>query len=256
MNLLLDVSSRCIQVSAQLSAMSGPTDPVIPVSPMNSDLHNNAYRTTGTMYGATIKRYRPSYPHLESKANEDVTQASLTQSDISAPCDKNFKQFRKLNGGIMLMWCKHRICVGFHIIEKGEGRNDVFSPIYTRWTKAPELIVYDFACQLAPYSTVRQYEFFKDTKHLVDMCHESNHTTCSEAFKLSYHKRTGHQQYHLLNDSAGEVGNGGLDKLKTSVRYMSLGRFMDTCRLHLEVANRMRERAISRVVEKDSIRPC
>ena len=89
---------------------------------------------------------------------------------------------------------------------------------------------------------VRAYPFFKDTKHLIDVCHESNPTTCTECFKLTHHKLTGHRRFHLMKSTAAEVGNQGFDKLKKSVRYMSLGRFMDTCRLHMEIANRMRMR--------------
>ena len=85
------------------------------------------------------------------------------------------------------------------------------------------------------------------------MCHEANHKTCSECFKLSFHKGTGHSHYHLLNSSAAEQGNEGLDKLKKSVRYMSKGRFTDTCRLHCEVGNRMRKRAMARVQEREHI---
>ena len=85
------------------------------------------------------------------------------------------------------------------------------------------------------------------------MCHEANHATCSETFKLSHHKRTGFADYHLLNDSAAEVGNLGLDKLKKSARYMSLGRFMDTVRLHLEVANRMRARVMQATQKREEM---
>ena len=155
-HLLLDVSKFVVKVCGELAAMSGPTDMVLTPDPTHSDLYNNRYRSTGTMYGATVKRHRPIYPKLDS-TGPDQSAHSISDHDSSNPYEKHFKQFRKLNGGITLMWCKHRICVGFHIIEKGEGRNDVFSPIYTRWTKAPELIVYDFACQLASYNMVRRH---------------------------------------------------------------------------------------------------
>lgn len=36
----------------------------------------------------------------------------------------------------------------FHVIEDAEGRNDAFSAIFTRMKKAPDVIVYDFACSL------------------------------------------------------------------------------------------------------------
>jgi hypothetical protein len=45
--------------------------------------------------------------------------------------------------------------MGFHIIYHAEGRDDVLSPIYTMWERAPETIVFDFACQAAIYNMVR-----------------------------------------------------------------------------------------------------
>lgn len=106
------------------------------------------YRRTGTYYGATPKRLRPQYPYLY-----EGTEVEEQHADKS-PCEKAFQSYNKLTGGVMCIWCRHRICVGFHIIESGESRNDVFSPIFTRWTKAPKTIVYDFACQLATYNMV------------------------------------------------------------------------------------------------------
>ena len=49
---------------------------------------------------------------------------------------------------------RHRVCMGFYVTEKAEGRNDVFSAVYTRWKEAPKLIIYDFSCQLEKYCMV------------------------------------------------------------------------------------------------------
>ncbi|KAF8515245.1 hypothetical protein BU17DRAFT_17446, partial [Hysterangium stoloniferum] len=56
-------------------------------------------------------------------------------------------------------WCYHLICLGFHIISIAEGRNDVFSAIYTHWPIAPKIIVYDFTCQLASYCLIPEPSF-------------------------------------------------------------------------------------------------
>jgi hypothetical protein len=40
------------------------------------------------------------------------------------------------------MMCLHGLVRGFHVIPKAEGRNDVFTPIITRWSVAPELVIY------------------------------------------------------------------------------------------------------------------
>ena len=43
----------------------------------------------------------------------------------------------------MAAWCLHSVCIGFHCIPKGEGRNNVFSAIFTRWERAPKVVIYD-----------------------------------------------------------------------------------------------------------------
>ena len=77
--------------------------------------------------------------------------------DTLQGCQKYYSQYgeNRLTGGIMAVWCTHSICYGFHCIPQAEGRNDVFSAIYTRWEKAPEVVVYDFACALQPYCMTR-----------------------------------------------------------------------------------------------------
>jgi hypothetical protein len=93
------------------------------------------------------------YPFMwEDRAWNYISSEVADQPE--KPCQKYVNYMSKQTGGIMIIWCRHRICVGFHIFEKGEGRNDVFSPIYTRWPRAPRIVVYDFACQLMPYCMV------------------------------------------------------------------------------------------------------
>ena len=55
--------------------------------------------------------------------------------------------------------------MGFHIIEKAEGRNDVFSAVYTRWKEAPKMIIYDFSCQLEKYCMVHFFCFIFFVSH-------------------------------------------------------------------------------------------
>jgi hypothetical protein len=40
-----------------------------------------------------------------------------------------------------------------------EGRDDVFSAILSYWKTATQMIIYDFAYQLAPYCLAREPEF-------------------------------------------------------------------------------------------------
>ena len=73
-------------------------------------------------------------------------------------------------------WCTHSICYGFHCIPKGEGQNDVFSAMITRWVKPPKRVIYDFACALRPYCMLREPDFFADTTFVIDSFHVKGHT--------------------------------------------------------------------------------
>jgi hypothetical protein len=242
--LLTSVANRTVIVMNHLRGGDVPSNlDTFADEPFRHDRYINQYRSTGCYYGAHTKRARPVYPHVKETGQAAVPNA---RSADTTPCNKLFSTFRKLTGGVMLGWCRHRICIGFHVIKDGEGRNDVFSAIYSRWTKAPRTVIYDFACQLHTYNVVREPTFFADTVHLIDQCHEANHTACSEAHMLSVYKKTGNRRFHLINDSAAEVGNQGVDKLKPSARYMTLGRFMDTTKVHLEIQNRIRIRKLAR----------
>lgn len=101
---------------------------------------------SGTKYNMPSIRHRPAYPNLKYETGSDSQKRG-------GSCNKYFNEYGKtgLTGGIMCAWCTHSICYGFHCIPNSEGRNDVFSAMVTRWPKAPKYVIYDFACQLAPY---------------------------------------------------------------------------------------------------------
>ena len=142
----------------------------------------------------------------------------------------------------MCAWCTHSICYGYHCIPSSEGRNDVFSAMITRWPKAPKYVIYDFACQLGSYCRTREPEFFADTTFLIDNFHSSGHSKCSPAYFL----KTYSQSQPLLgrvNSSAAECGNGGLAKIRKSVRYMGQERAILYTAVFLSFWNRARIRS-------------
>lgn len=99
------------------------------------------WRTSGSKYGLPAIRKRPKYTKI-------VNDQGLSQKDrvndrigrhLNDPEEKHCNKFYdaekqlRMNGGIMVLWCPHAVCLGFHIIKTGEGRDDVFSALYTRW---------------------------------------------------------------------------------------------------------------------------
>lgn len=119
----------------------------------------------------------------------------------------------------MAAWCPHLVCLGFHCIPKGEGRNDVFSALFTRWEIPPEVVIYYFACALGPYCMLRETKFFARTRFLIDGFHAYGHTRCTKACFLSTYKKND-PELEKVNSSAAECGNGGLLKIRRALRYM------------------------------------
>jgi hypothetical protein len=194
---------------------------------------NDVFLNTGQYFGTKQKRVLANYTNLYQRDKAKATK-----------CHKDSLHTRDLTGGTMIFWCPHRIAVGFHVIPSGEGRIDVFSGIFSRWTRAPKIIVYDFACALQYYCLIREFAFFAETIFLHDTLHDRNHVHCSESFTLRKYKLSGHPWFVFMNDSAAESGNSGLRKMKSICRYTTKQHFMILVRLQLEIQNRRRIKAL------------
>ncbi|KAJ6542680.1 hypothetical protein B0H19DRAFT_957773 [Mycena capillaripes] len=195
---------------------------------------------TGCCYGLPKIRERPRYPKLKHDLNHDAG------GKRGAKCSKFYSQYgeRRLTGGIMCVWCTHSICYGFHCIPRGEGRNDVFSALVTRWETAPKRVIYDFACALGPYCMTREPTFFSNTQFLIDDFHSVGHTKCSPAAFLKTHCNVD-PRLAYINSSAGECGNSGLGRIRKSVSYMSQGRAIIYSKVFLCIWNRLRMRKLN-----------
>jgi hypothetical protein len=182
-------------------------------------------------------RHRPKYPGLRHDVRGEVG------GKRGAKCSKFYSQYgeQRLTGGIMCSWCTHSICYGFHCIPRGEGRNDVFSAIVTRWEKAPKRVVYDFACALGPYCMTREPAFFADTLFLIDRFHAKGHTKCSPAAFLSNYSDVD-PRLETINSSAAECGNSGIAKIRKSVSYMSQDRAIIYTKVYVSIWNRLQIR--------------
>jgi hypothetical protein len=119
---------RAHQVFMRLSQHMPPTPDLLSIPPSED------YLVTGVCYGSPAVRISPKYAHLPNDSGlEDKLQGLAEHTTDDVVCGKYYNTYKKpgLIGGIMVLWCRHSICVGFHIIPTCEGRNDVFSAIYT-----------------------------------------------------------------------------------------------------------------------------
>ncbi|EJD34350.1 hypothetical protein AURDEDRAFT_76257 [Auricularia subglabra TFB-10046 SS5] len=188
-------------------------------------------------------RARPQYPGLRTDGKVD---RNVVSGADGIGCSKYYAEYgqKGYTGGVVAFWCTHGICYGFHCVPEGEGRNDAFSAMYTRWPKAPRVVIYDFACALAPYCMTREAEFFKDTVFLIDKFHSSGHKACSPAcFASNY---VDDPEIRGLNTSAAEFGNSGLKRIRLPVRYMTQGHAILYIHRYLSLWNRLRRVKLSK----------
>jgi hypothetical protein len=226
---------------------------VPPTQPLPTS--DNAFEETGCYYGHQPLRVRPYYEGKdvvkERSVKEDGTctklystyaKNKLTGGNLS--CSKN-----NLTEGIMALWCPHMVCIGFHAMPDCEGRNDVFSAIFCYWQTAPEVIVYDFACQLAPYCLAREPQFFQDTLFVVDQMHATGHNFCSQACFVSNYKQV-RPSVMFINCSAAEAANSGLNRIRKSLSYMGERHACLFAYAYMSVWNRKKEIGLIANVEE------
>jgi len=227
------LAGRSFEVFSKLS-QHGPPVPNLIVSPLNP-------LVTGACYGSPPLRICPAYKNLvDDRLSEDrLRNVGTACNTPDSECGKYYEKYHKagLVGGLMVLWCQHSICVGFHIIPTCEGRNDVFSAIYTQWPTAPKVVVYNFACQLAPYCLMREAQFFRNTRFFVDQFHASGHTKCSKA-SLSTYAMQFDPSLQVVNTSVAEVGNSGAAKIRKSVSSMTQRHAIQYTNIYTDVMNR------------------
>ena len=92
-------------------------------------------------------------------------------------CDKMYPKIALKGSAMMFLWfCPmHGHCYGYHIVNGSEGRKDPCHSLYTHLEKAPEIVYYDFACQLEEFSLNREAGFFCDTRFFHDVFHGFAH---------------------------------------------------------------------------------
>ncbi|KAK7685317.1 hypothetical protein QCA50_011680 [Cerrena zonata] len=208
--------------------------------PCQDVLTQGNWQETGTVYGSRAVRRRRKYIKLRNDSPQQYPGPEQGEENPDAgDCNKFYKTYSKhnLTGGIFVVWCTHSICLGFHSIPHAEGRNDVFSAIYTRFPSAPKVVIYDFACQLAPYCFVREASYFRHTRFLIDEMHAHDHTRCGQACFASNVMRFDND-VRMANTSAAECGNKGMKRIRKSVSFMIYEHAVIYTKTFLDVWNR------------------
>lgn len=105
----------------------------------------------------------------------------------------------------------------------------------TRLARAPDVVIYDFACSLMEYALNREPEYFKYTLFLLDGLHQWNHRACSPAFrrKWTYAQITlsGDEWINFVNTQSCEQWNAIFASKALSLTQSSQATVMREARL-------------------------
>lgn len=101
-----------------------------------------------------------------------------------APCTKHKLTHPDFTPGFLLMFCPHGFCLGIKMMGQSEGPRTVFDWIYTRFKKAPKMIVYVNACNLHSFCLKRRPIFFDKTIFIIDCLHWFGHVNCHEGYNI------------------------------------------------------------------------
>lgn len=176
---------------------------------------------TGKYYGKLQRqRVMQHYEGIDSPGSEYPPAKEPAACSSDRYYTKAGKQKRNFTGGIMAFWCEHGVCLGFHMMSgAGESPADVMRAILSYWDKAPDVIVYDRACELMHYCHRREWEFFKNITFLVDEFHTYGHTKCSKVHSMKSFKQGRSHLFLFKNCSISESCNFGLTKIRTSCYF-------------------------------------
>ena len=180
----------------------------------------------GRTVGIPELRPRPTFPADKDKDPDPAPKG----------CRHEFNGGGDRTGGAFTVFCPHGVCCANWIIEKAEGRDELFSYIVRHYPKAPEVVIYDFACALEEFCLNRLPSFFKNTLFLVDRFHWWNHAACSIGYDIrSYH------DLEYLNTEVAEQNNSALKRIKRTLTRSSQGPFMVLLKLFLHRWNLKKE---------------
>lgn len=140
------------------------------------------------------------------------------------------------NPGVFTMYCacRRQRALGFHLLSSKETVRTFLNVLYSRFEKAPDLVVYDNCCNLHKHVMRFAPVHFASTKFVIDRVHQHGHVACSPAFKMDFFT-----QLDNVNSQICEQGNALIfhSDISSSACYMSQFNFMLSFRFFLFLYN-------------------
>lgn len=243
---LCDMGKKCVSVfpssnSNQGQRIDGLPQPDDAMEAQPSCLGAECLQT-GIMSG--LARVRP---RLKCEADGNAKEATCRDAPT---CNHGFFAVGKRTGGIFAWFCEHGVCYAAYIIPNAEGRDEAYSFLTGYLRKAPEVVIYDYACNLHEYCLNRSPEYFKHTMFVIDNFHWGNHTSCCFGYSMKPYPCLAH-----INSQLAEQCNSALKKIKPALSFMIQRNFMASLRLYLHGWNMgKREQVHDLLTHMDALR--
>ncbi|XP_078700649.1 uncharacterized protein LOC144927205 [Branchiostoma floridae x Branchiostoma belcheri] len=140
-------------------------------------VHNVMDKTFNNVAMPPTSAYPPSpapsnlsfFPGLSQHTGLPRYEADTKSNGSQGSCRKESYGHPSLTPGIFTMFCRHGVCYGFDCMTSCESPRHPFQIFRTRFSRAPNVIVYDNACKLHQYALNREPHFFRSTQFLVEI---------------------------------------------------------------------------------------
>lgn len=186
--------------------------------------------------------------------SQGVSSKTAADTEGSVRCTKVALKHKIFTPGIMHASCPHGITELAYMMPRYEGPTLAFEILYTRYSVAPKMVVYDNACNLHVSCTRRESRFFCDTKFLSDRLHWADHNNCSNGYSMNslpsnmelipsidgFPPLTVEQ----FNTQVSEQLNRKLQGVRTQMSYMSHDNFYNFFTLFLAMNNEKKIEAL------------
>ena len=164
---------------------------------------------------------------------------------VTSTCSKNYPIVGKKGTTYLFLWfCPlHGHCFGYHMIPIAEGRKDPSASLYLFKENAPEIVMYDFSCQLDEYVRNRESGFYSKTRFFHDIFHGYSHK-CGSTFESNRL-----QGLNEVNTSICEQFNSFLQCIKKSSKLMTQVHYNFYVQFFIHLWNLKKEKSFKEKVD-------
>lgn len=154
-------------------------------------------------------------------------------------CRKCFEESSKSGTTFLFLWFDpvHGHCYGYHVINTSEGRKDPFASAFMYMEDAPDVVFYDFSCQLEEYCLNREPKFWRNCRFCHDIFHGFSHKC-----PFVYTSKRIPSLDAGVNTEICEQFNSYIQKIKYSARAMSQSHFMFYLQFFIHKWNQEKEK--------------